>query len=64
MNESTKTNRTILFLILFVIAYIGILSLPDDNSKSWFTEFLVSKAIGFSAIYGMYKLHSCKHSSD
>lgn len=57
MDSTSKTTRFILFFILATVAYLTILSQPDDNASSWLSDFFISKAIGFSAIYGMYRLH-------
>lgn len=48
------------YYVLFIfasIAFIGVFSCPYDDSETWFSDFFISKAIGFGAGYIWYRLH-------
>lgn len=48
--------RVAILILLFVVAYIGILSTPIKTS-SWLFDLLWSKGLGILAAWGIYKLY-------
>lgn len=49
--------RVSILIALSVVAFIGIFSAPIDNSPTWFSDFFISKGIGFVAAWSIYKLY-------
>lgn len=43
-------------LLLGFVAIIGIFGVPADDSPTWFGDLILSKIIGASAGYAMYRL--------
>lgn len=44
-------------MLLFWVSAVGILSAPSDECKTWLTDFITSKIIGFTAAYLLYRLY-------
>jgi hypothetical protein len=57
MNMTTSILRISALIALFTVAFIGILSVPYDDSKTWFSDFIWSKLIGFAAAYACGTLY-------
>lgn len=53
--KKTFLQKTIWFL-LFGFGVCAFLSEPADDSKTWLTDVLVSKALGAAAIFAAWKL--------
>jgi hypothetical protein len=49
--------RICILAALIMVALVGVLSFPMENSTSWFTDILISKSIGVAAIYALCKLY-------
>ena len=48
--------RYYVLLLLGFVAMIGIFGVPADDNPAWFSDMILSKVIGFSAGYAMYRL--------
>ena len=58
MKKAFLNYRYYLMLIIGFVVIFGVFSIPDENLVigKWFGQFVLSKAIGFSAGYGLYRL--------
>lgn len=58
MKKAFLNYRYYLMLIIGFVVIFGVFSIPDENLviEKWFGEFVLSKAIGFGAGYGLYRL--------
>lgn len=51
-----KIIRFAIILVLSAIAFLGILSIPSDDSETWITDLFLSESIGFLAAWILYKI--------
>ncbi len=58
MEKALFILRIFAIIVLGMVATIGIFGCPDENLPftSWFLVFLVSKMIGFAALFGVIVL--------
>ena len=49
--------RIALIILLLTTAFIGIFSLPADDSPTWLADLLTSQTIGYSAAWLLPKLY-------
>lgn len=54
--KTISTLRIITLLALAAAAFAGLFFTPLDDSKTWYVDFLLSKAIGFAALFAIIAL--------
>lgn len=52
-----KNWRYYVLLLLGTIAVFGIFGVPDDDSKTFLADMIISKIIGFGAGYIIFRLY-------
>ena len=43
--------------LLLIVALLGIFSEPFEDSRTWLSDLILSKAIGFGAGYAIFRLY-------
>lgn len=56
MKLTLSLARCAVLLAIGMVAFVGIFSCPLDDSPTWFSDFIISKAVGFGAGWAMYRL--------
>lgn len=56
--------RILLLITLFTTGFLGLFAIPVDNSDSWYTDLLLSKALAAVCLWSFGKLYTRWKKSD
>lgn len=55
---ANSAGRALLLFVIFGIALLGLMVEPLDNSRWWFEQFFISKAIAAAGFFAFWKLYN------
>lgn len=53
-----SAGRILLRFVIFGIALLGLMAEPLDDSRWWFEQFFISKAVAAAGFFAFWKLYS------